>query len=516
MTPNLSGLPLKLVSAAFALSLLSACNSDNDDDAIIPENAAPIANPVDAEAKVGSTKLIDALINDTDADGDALTLHNVELTEGEGIASIQDNQILFEATMAGTTVLSYQINDGNGGEAGSTVTITVTAESLSYVGSDRCLLCHRDKSSYLETGHNFKLTKVNGKAPQYPFTSIDGSVDFLNVDNSLGNPSGWQDISYVIGGYKSSAMFIDQNGYIMAGDKAGTGLAPKGESVTENMIWPYHPGDTPDSHGFDYCGRCHTTGWQDTTTALHDDRNPNRQNDMPGMGGTFALTGIQCEACHGAGSKHIKSPSKQNITKDAAPRMTDDYLADDMGFGLAIACSECHTVDDSLKRYPDYVSPKNEIFGGDSQGGRMTVKEGRRDGRGGRHAADTLLGTDPDTGEAVGVKKHFRCSTCHNPHMSEHYQNEPGHKGAMVRQCSDCHTMEFEEAVHGMAQCVDCHMPGSSHMFQIDLSAPSDDPHHFSADGDYNKPWLRAYDSCQGCHPSDYDERAARVGKVHR
>ncbi|MBY5979196.1 cadherin-like domain-containing protein [Ferrimonas balearica] len=524
MNPSMLGTPLKMVSAAIALTLLSACNSDSDDNVVIPENTAPIANPVDAEAKVGSSTLIDALANDTDADGDALTLHTVNLAQGEGNASIQDNQILFEATQAGTTVLSYHISDGNGGEADSTVTIIVTAEALSYVGSAACLTCHTDKSSYLETGHNFKLTKVNGQEPQYPFTSIGGSVNFLEVDNTLGNPNGWEDISYVIGGYKSSAMFIDQNGYIMAGNKAGTGLAPKGEDVNANMIWPYHAGDTPDSHGFDYCGRCHTTGWRDTTTAMHDERNPNRQDDMPGMGGTFALTGVQCEACHGAGSEHIADPSKRNIEKYAEARTTEDYLADDMGFGKAIACSECHTVDDALKRYPEYVSPKNALFGGDSQGGRMTLKEGRRDGRGGRHAADTLLGTDPDTGEAIGVKKNFRCSICHNPHQSEHYQDKPGHEGAMSRQCTDCHTMEFADAsgggmaamAHDQAQCIDCHMPGSSHMFGIDLSAPSDDPRHYSADGEYNKPWLRASDSCQGCHQSDYDERAARMGKVHQ
>ncbi|WP_261389958.1 Ig-like domain-containing protein [Ferrimonas balearica] len=523
MKPRMFGAPHKALSAAILLSLLAACGSDNN-DAPVPTNTPPVANPVEAGATMGSNTLIDALANDTDADGDALTLESVTLSEGPGTASIHNNQILFKPEEVGVTILEYRISDGNGGEASSTVTISVSAQVLSYVGSEACLSCHTDKESYLETGHNFKLTKVEGEEPQYPFTSIGGSVDFLEVDNTLGNPNGWQDISYVIGGYKSSAMFIDQNGYIMAGSKAGTGLAPKGENVNANMIWPYHAGDTPDSHGFDYCGRCHTTGWRDTTTAMHDERNPDRQDDMPGMGGTFAMTGIQCEACHGAGSAHIQRPTTDNIVKNAEARTTEDYLADDMGFGKAIACSECHTVDDALKRYPEYVSPKNDIFGGDSQGGRMALKEGRRDGRGGRHAADTLIGTDPDTGEALGVKKNFACSTCHNPHKSEHYQDQPGHEGAMVRQCTDCHSMEFADAsgggmaamAHDQAQCIDCHMPGSSHMFGIDISTASDDASHYSADGLYNKPWLRAYDSCQGCHQEDYDARAARMVTIHQ
>lgn len=192
------------------------------------------------------------------------------------------------------------------------------------------------------------------------------------VKNTLGNPSGWSDISYVIGGYKSSAMFLDQNGYIMIGDKVGTAVVPKGHQVTPEMMWPYYQNDALDSHGYDYCGRCHTTGWKDYTEATGDYRNLNRQDDMPGMGGTFALTGVQCESCHGAGVDHIKSPSKQNIVKLATARQTADFLAEDMGYGKPIACSECHTVDDSIKRYPDYISPLNVVLVGILKVGALT------------------------------------------------------------------------------------------------------------------------------------------------
>ncbi len=525
--------PLKTLTAAVLLSLLSACGGDNDNndggDLTPPGNTAPVANPVDASATMGSPSMIDALANDTDADGDPLTLETVTLFDGRGVATIDGNRIRFEPLEVGTTILNYSISDGNGGHASSTVTISVAAQALSYVGSEACLSCHIDKKSYLETGHNFKLTKVNGEEPLYPFTSISGSVEQLDVNNSLGNPNGWEDISYVIGGYMRSAMFIDQNGYIMTGDKAGAGVAPKGEQVP--YMWPWHADDAPDSAPFDYCGRCHTTGWRDYTEGSRDDRNLNRQDDMPGMGGTFALTGIQCEACHGAGLAHIQKPSKDNIVKVAEARSTNDFLAEDMGFGKPIACAECHSTDDAVRRYPDYVSPHNQEFGGDSLEARLKVMtgfgpEGRRDGRGGRQAATELLGTDPDTGEAMGKKKGFTCSTCHNPHQSKVNMDKPGHENAMVRQCTDCHTQEFNNApgsdiasaAHEFtATCLDCHMPGGSdsHMFKIDLEGAKDDPRHFSANGDYVKPWLRAYDSCSGCHQEDYDERAARIGTIH-
>ncbi len=531
MMMKLSGLslPLKTLSAAILLSLLSACGSDSDSNTPSePGNTAPVANPVEASATMGSKTLIDALANDTDADGDPLTLETVILLKGLGTASIHNNQVLFDPVEVGTTILSYAISDGNGGQAESTVTVVVSAQELSYVGSQACLSCHTDKKTYLETGHNFKLTKVEGdQEPIYPFTSISGALDLLDVDNTLGTPSSWADISYVIGGYMRSAMFIDNNGYILSGDKAGVGIAPKGGQVP--YAFPYSANDAPDSHGFDYCGRCHTTGWKDYTEGSGDHRNLNRQDDMPGMGGTFALTGIQCEACHGAGRAHIQSPSKHNIVKIAEPRSTNDYLAQDMGFGKPIACAECHSTDDAVRRYPDYVSPHNQEFGGDSLEARLKVMtgfgpEGRRDGRGGRQAATELLGTDPDTGIAMGKKKGFTCSTCHNPHKSKVNQDKPGHEGAMARDCNDCHTKEFANAAGSdiasaahefTAKCTDCHMPGNSHMFKIDLDGAKNDPRHFSADGDYVKPWLRAYDSCSGCHEDDYDERATRIGKIH-
>ncbi|WP_153913989.1 Ig-like domain-containing protein [Shewanella sp. TC10] len=514
-----------MLSAVFLISSLSACGGSDDD---APINNPPVANPVDASTTLDNDILIDALANDTDPDGDLLSLESAVVTDGSGNASIEDNHILFVPESIGITTIRYRISDGNGGEADSTVTVTVTATELTYVGSDTCISCHDDKASHQESGHNFKLTKIEGdQEPIYPFSSISGAVELLDIDNTLGNPSGWQDISYVIGGYMRSAMFIDQNGYIMAGDKAGVNIVPKGEQAFS--AYPYSANHQPDSHGFDYCGRCHTTGWKDYTEGAGDERNLHRQDDMPGMGGTFALTGIQCEACHGAGSSHMSNPSKDNIVKFAEYRSADKYRAEDMGFGQAIKCTECHTTDDGVRRYPDYISPYEQIFGGDSEGARLKSSsgfgpEGRLDGRGGRHAAATLIGTDPDTGDAKGVKRDFACSTCHNPHMSKVNQDHPGHEEAMNSECKDCHNMtfadapgsDFASAAHEfMAQCTDCHMPSKSHLFRIKLDGAKDDPQHFSADGEYIKPWLRAYDSCSSCHESDYDERAKRIGYIH-
>lgn len=395
-----------------------------------------------------------------------------------------------------------------------------TPQGRSYVGTQICLACHADKESFLETGHNFKLNKiVDGQMPQYPFTSIAGALEQLEgIENTLGTPTSYTDVSYVIGGYKSSAMFLDLDGYIMNGTKAGASLGPDG---TVAYMWPYGMGDGPESHPYDYCGRCHTTGWKDYTSKEGDNRNLNRQDDLPGMGGTFSQTGVQCESCHGAGSEHAKSPSKTNITRQAEGRLRSDLQADDMGYGQAMACAECHSKQGERLYTDDFFTPFNEAFGGDSLGGLVLADTGGRGGRGGRMATDTLLGIDPDTRVAMGKKKDFACSSCHEPHMSEFNKDKPGHEGAMVKECTDCHTdMEFggggmAAAMHEAADCVACHMPSGSHMFKIDISVESTDASHYSEDGVYSKPWLRASDSCQGCHEEDFEARAQTIGNIH-
>ena len=394
-----------------------------------------------------------------------------------------------------------------------------TPQVLSYVGTQTCLSCHTDKAAFLESGHNFKLNKVeNGQRPEYAFSSIEGALELLeDVEGPLGTPTSWADVSYTIGGYKKVVMFLDVDGYIMNGPKSGVRLGP---DKTPMAAFPHDVGHGPGM--FDYCGRCHTTGWKDHTFEEGDDRNLDRQDGLPGMGGTFHQTGIQCESCHGAGSVHAENPSAANITRLADGRDTSDFLEDDMAYGKAVACAECHTKQGE-RVYPSFLSPFNEEFGGDSLGGLVLADTGGLGGRGGRMAIDTLLGMDPDTLEVTGPHSSFRCTTCHDPHLSKHYQDQPGHEGAMVKSCTDCHTsVEFAgsamaQAAHAnMATCTDCHMPTASHMFTIDLSVESTDPYHYSADGTYSKPWLRASDSCQSCHEADYEDRARALGRIHR
>lgn len=503
----------KTASLAMLIGLtVTACGSDDSSD---NDNKAPVAVADTATAWVGTEVRIDVLANDYHPQGLPISISEYSITEGTGEIDQQGDLLLYTADAAGTTIINYTITDPQGASDSTTVTVTINAPDegvAEYVGSQTCVSCHSDKQTFFETGHNFKLNKVvDGKAPEYPFSSLEGAVELMyGANNSSGTPTDWSDISYVIGGYDTWANFLDKDGYIYTGTGIAVSMPQNGEDISINHMQGYLPDAAPDSQEFD-CGICHSTGWKDFTP--DSDLNPHRQDDLKGFGGTYNQPGIQCEACHGAGSKHIQTQSADDISRVATGRLTADLVKDDMGFGLAISCSECHSKKTN-RHYPDFVSEHNQDFGGDSIGGRTIPYFD-----GGRVAGDAMLGLDANTGERTGKKHAMACHTCHNPHRSKANEDQPGHEDALIKTCLDCHgEKEFSQGleVHQYeAKCTSCHMPKSQHFFRINLEFASDSPENFSKDGKYVQPWNVAKDSCGSCH-QDYDERAALIKQMHK
>ncbi|MCL1093062.1 Ig-like domain-containing protein [Shewanella kaireitica] len=555
-------IPCKKLLLASMITMLVACGSDNDDTTPPVENTPPVA--VDDAANVMATKTItiDVLANDTDADGDALSIVSVDSED----AVIKDGKVDFTAgTDSGEVKFNYTITDGTD-EASAVVTVTIEAtpepEPLSYVGSAACADCHSGKhESFTKTGHNFKIQKIaNGEQPVFPYTpetTITGAIDLLQfagpdgdgtTNNALGAPTSYDDVTYVVGGYHWKMRWLDAEGYIVTGNNVQYNI--RNSDGTLNI--PDNHIDDPDVMG-DYkasemnyqykCGNCHTTGWKRTTTEDDDVRNLDRQDDLPGMGGTFAEQGVQCEACHGAGSEHIAAPSKENITKIAMARTTEDFLAEDMGFGKAVTCAECHTRDGE-KDYPTYISAYNVAFPEGSQVGGRIISSG---GLSKHHqTGDEILGVVPEdhgdfkAGDEIGPKKDMTCTTCHDSHKSTVNQDSADglHTGA-VKECTSCHTGEYKKeftvGLHEfVAECTDCHMPKlaksavthlgedgvtkfgdvKSHLFTIDL-----DPNakQFTEDGKFQMPWATAQFSCGECHEdtAGYVEKLPG-GKMHK
>ena len=328
-----------------------------------------------------------------------------------------------------------------------------------YIGSEACSGCHEDiYATFMLSGHPYKLNKVvDGQPPTYPYSEVPEPPEGYT----------WDDISYVIGGYGWKARFMDADGYIITGPPGTRGdeAAAEGfvnqynfanEEVGKDIGWvPYHLGEE-----LPYtCGTCHTTGY-----------NPEgHQDDLPGIVGTWAAPGIQCEQCHGPGSSHAENPYGVALTIDRSAQL----------------CGECH-----IRGGVDEINAK----------GGFTEHH--------------------EQAEEMYASKHFAlsCVSCHDPHASSQYADAELNPNLSVwNTCQDCHFDKVKEqkseAMATMLDCKDCHMAPMaksawgdldvltgdiySHLFAIN---PDPDAPQFSEDGSVTMPYLTVQYACQSCH----------------
>ena len=270
-----------------------------------------------------------------------------------------------------------------------------------FVGSATCGGCHTDTYAvFQQSGHPWQLTPIiNGQAPDFPFTQLAQP------------PAGytWDDIAYVVGGYSRKARFLNLEGYIITDAPGASGDASylnqynfANRLLGETAAFvSYHAGEA--NLPYD-CGSCHTTGYSPQ----------GNQDDLPGLVGTWAAPGVQCEECHGPGSLHIQNPKvvDMKIDRDAE------------------ACESCHL--------PEDMSAVEVV------GGLISHQDNYANLPSGKHEV-------------------IDCVVCHDPHSGvvQHRQaNEP----VTQKACSECHYQQaaFQiNTTHATMQldCNQCHMP---------------------------------------------------------
>jgi nitrate reductase cytochrome c-type subunit len=330
--------------------------------------------------------------------------------------------------------------DGKNGEDG------VSYTPPGYIGSATCQICHGDiYTSFMLTGHPNILEKVvDGQPPVYPFSEVPNPPEGYT----------WDDISYVIGGYGWMARFIDQQGYIITGadENATTQYNLYNEDLDMGNNWVgYHAGEQELPYD---CGSCHTTGYS----------SEGNQDGLPGLTGTWAEPGVQCEACHGPGGNHVNDPLLVSMEVDRDSEM----------------CGKCH--------------------------GRGEVAE--------IDASDGFIRHEQQYKELFASKKRVMdCIDCHDPHKTTKYAQGLGIKTP----CENCH---FEQAEyqkikyirHARGQCVNCHMPRvtksalgdperytadvRTHLIAINPLATS----QFNEEGTLSQPYLTLEFACRSCH----------------
>ncbi|MBN1343775.1 MAG: hypothetical protein JXQ73_13920 [Phycisphaerae bacterium] len=280
-----------------------------------------------------------------------------------------------------------------------------------YIGSAACRACHPEVAALHDLhGHANALSRIQGAEPVFPEAAARAAVP----DPPVGKA--WTDISYVIGGYTHSALFVDQAGYVLTNGTEGVDTQWNLEFLdngTAPGFAPYKVGQTtPLPYDYD-CFRCHTTG-----AKRQDANRPEFQDNRPGMAGTWEEMGVQCEACHGPGSNHVPSPEAGGIYINTR----------------ASWCGRCHISGDD----PNVIAVEDGYVSAFSQWPQLLASGGHAD---------------------------FDCTYCHNTHASVFYDGA----NSLRNECTDCHTdqsMALHEGkifVQGdyveRMKCQSCHMP---------------------------------------------------------
>jgi Outer membrane cytochrome MtrC/MtrF-like, domains II/IV/Cytochrome c554 and c-prime len=325
----------------------------------------------------------------------------------------------------------------------------VAGPIASYVGSATCgnSGCHEDiYESFVKTGHPFKLNTAFDaqKAGYYPFGDLPGPPDIIN--------NAWSAVSYVIGGHRWKARFVDLDGYIVTGDAVQYNLE------TEEWVG-YHSDEAIGTKPYD-CGPCHTTGYSPV----------GNQDGLAGMVGTWDEGGIHCEECHGNGSFHVQDPRNVDMVIDRSMSM----------------CGQCHV--------------RGTPFSIPASGGFVKHHEQYNEILGSKHSSlecvqchdvhKTLHPSEPNREEAIRVD----CESCHWRDADSYVNSDIDHYGQGV-ECIGCHMPQAAKSAVGVTRILDGDV--RSHIFTVNTRP---DAQQFTEDGAFANPYLTLDYMCKKCH----------------
>ena len=166
---------------------------------VTPVNDAPVANPDSVTLDEDRTALIAVLANDTDADGDPLTV--TAATAQAGAVTINPDGTLSytpAANFSGSDTITYTISDGNGGTATGTVTVAVrpvadapvvTASLPSRTDLDGAAVTLATASSFADVDGDPLVYSATGLPPGLAIDAATGVVSgTITADASVGAP----------------------------------------------------------------------------------------------------------------------------------------------------------------------------------------------------------------------------------------------------------------------------------------------------------------------------------------
>ncbi|HHP0481053.1 TPA: tandem-95 repeat protein, partial [Vibrio campbellii] len=168
-----------------------------------PINDAPVANDDSAVTNEDTPVTIDVLTNDTDVDGDTLTIVNASVPADQGAVEIVDGKLVFTPAenFNGEATISYTVSDGEL-EDSAEVSVTVNPINDAPVANDDSAVTNEDTPVTIDVLPNDTdvdgdtLTIVNASVPadQGSVEIVDGKLVFTPADNFNGEAT----ISYTV------------------------------------------------------------------------------------------------------------------------------------------------------------------------------------------------------------------------------------------------------------------------------------------------------------------------------
>ncbi len=183
--------------------------------------------------------------------------------------------------------------------------------SESYVGDSKCLSCHSDKQTYLQTAHHLTSSLPSQQSIEGSFSAGQNVLKTTNPDLSFrmdATASGFTEAA-VIGTPPNAITHTERIDLVIgSGRKGHTYLYWKGDRLfelpvsywTELNSWVDSPGHRDDFPNFERpvpprCLECHASYFVSITSA-----GPSNLYKKTGF-----ILGISCERCHGPGREHV-------------------------------------------------------------------------------------------------------------------------------------------------------------------------------------------------------------------
>ncbi|TNC05858.1 tandem-95 repeat protein, partial [Vibrio diabolicus] len=170
---------------------------------IKPVNDAPIATNDAIQTDEDSQVVIDVLANDSDIEGDDLSITSASVSEKQGIVEIVDGKLVFTPAenFNGNATISYTISDGEL-EDEAQVSVTVNSVNDAPIASNDTTITEEDSSVTIDVlpndtdidGDKLSIQSASVPSDQGTVEIIDGKLVFTPAENFHGDA----EITYTI------------------------------------------------------------------------------------------------------------------------------------------------------------------------------------------------------------------------------------------------------------------------------------------------------------------------------